>query len=82
MADLHERIYTFLIKTKSPLNSGQTHTFIQISYFRYLIIGLYVHFLCMPKENEPKERALSPQCFLLRKTADGGLNFLQGFGNF
>jgi len=36
----------------------------------------------MPKENEPKERALSPQCFLLRKTADGGLNFLQGFGNF
>jgi len=21
----------------------------------------------MPKENEPKERALSPQCFLLRK---------------
>jgi len=32
--------------------------------FQIFAIGVYVHFLCIPKENEPKEKALTLQCFL------------------
>jgi len=63
--------------------SRQTNTFIKISYFGYLPIGVYVHFLCIacpvlqgPKKTNQKKGHSRHSVFCFAKTAACGLNLI------